>query len=392
MWLAGLTVHDTSLTLRVRRVVSRSEITQVRLSRSWTALAVYAVTLRSPQSWVDVFSLSPPPYPSSSSSPSSLSVKGSNGGRGRVCQGDSSKSLSKTCGSQAAFSPDTRRVATLRDWTTQLGSGAELHYATSILIRDTDSGRTTLEIEGICAGGPLCWSPDGRWIIAATADGSVGGGAGAGSGGHRLGVWDSRSGSRAGRGMLGHVDRVTHSAVTTDRTVVSLSRDASIRLTNPLTGRTVARLEMDAGGGGAGSAAPAVMTAANNLLAVGEDGENGGSVTVAAVWGGSRVVLWHPYAPDATLTSYALPSVRSVEGWPLTISSDAKYLVCRTEDGFDVTDLATGALLCQAVVEEVVTAACFSPDSSVVLIGRMDGVVEAWDFVRRGSDAGVGKN
>lgn len=325
--------NDLALTLHSTHAVSRSEITHVSLSTT-AALAIYPSIPNTPQSWIDTFTLTP-----SLSSPNS-----------------SRKKFSKTPGSLAAYSPlvGHSRVATLRDWTVQLPGGVEYHHATSLMVRDVDSGKPALEIRAVCPGGPLAWSRQAHWIAAAETGGVVPG--------ERVGVWDAATGARVGR-VVGHVDRVTHLAFTPRGSLVTLSRDGTLRLTDPFTGRTSARLEIDGGGGGGGPRA----------LAVSRDGQS-----VVFVWG-TRVVIWHPEA-DAALTSYGLPAVRSVEGWPLCLSADGKYLTCRTEAGFDVMDVASATVVCARRTEDIVTAGAFSPDTSMLLLGRMDGVVEAWDI------------
>lgn len=106
---------------------------------------------------------------------------------------------------------------------------------------------------------------------------------------------------------------------------------------------------------------------------------------VASIWG-TRVHIWHPAVND--LTSYDLNAARLVEGWPLCISADCRYLACRTEDGFDIMELGSGTVLCSEACGAVVTAASFSPDSRLLLLGRMDGVLEFWDIAgATGKDA-----
>lgn len=83
------------------------------------------------------------------------------------------------------------------------------------------------------------------------------------------------------------------------------------------------------------------------------------------------------------MTSYSLGAVRATEGWPLCISPDGRYLACRTEDGFDVMEVSSGAVVSSVESGVLVTAGAFSPDSSVLLLGRMDGVVEVWDLEER---------
>ena len=55
-------------------------------------------------------------------------------------------------------------------------------------------------------------------------------------------------------------------------------------------------------------------------------------------------------------------------------------MVCRTEDGFDVMDVGSGRVIweLEAGEEDVIyTAGVW--DNGVLVLGRMDGVVEVWE-------------
>jgi hypothetical protein len=101
---------------------------------------------------------------------------------------------------------------------------------------------------------------------------------------------------------------------------------------------------------------------------------------IVSVWG-TNVHIWIPSAND--LTSYNLNAVRSCEGWPLAISPDCRYMLCRTEDGFDIMDVATGSVIYEETTEEMVMSGAFAEDSTSLVLGRMDGVVEARDVFER---------
>lgn len=342
-----------SLALRHRHVCSRAEITHVSLSHT-RALAVYAATNQPSQHWIDTSSIpsAPGSMPNTDTSSrrnnSSSSSSGGVGGAG----------LSKTTGSFAVFSPLGNLCAALRDWTVQLGGGVEFHHSSTILIRDVTSGKSVLEIKE-ANGAPFCWSSEGRLIAA---------GEGRNGRPERVGIWDSKTGRRVGR-VVSHIDTVTHAAFapasltsTSSRgtlssdSLVTLSRDGTLRITDPATSRTISRLEVD-------SHNP-------RMLAV-------SSRAITSIWG-SRVHVWHPAVND--LTSYDLNSTRQVEGWPLCISPDCRYLACRTEDGFDIMELSSGTVLCSETCDTLVTVGAFSPDSRLLLLGRMDGVLEFWDI------------
>lgn len=337
-----------TLTLRHRQMCSRAEIAHVSLSHS-RALAIYASTNQPSQQWIDT---------------STIPTQVGGGAGVQVPAGSSSSSssrsgsgLSKTTGSLAVFSPLGNMCAALRDWTVQLSGGVEYHHSSTILIRDVASGKTAIEIKE-ATGKPLGWSIDGRLIAA---------GEGQGRYKERVGVWDAKTGRRVGR-VVSHIDTVTHAAFAppglvpnasssagTDR-LVTLSRDGTLRITDPATSKTLSRLEID-------SHNPRMLAVSPRA--------------VTSIWG-SRVHIWYPAIND--LTSYDLTTTRLVEGWPLCISPDCRYLACRTEDGFDIMELSSGTVLCSEPCDALVTSGAFSPDSRLLLLGRMDGVLEYWDI------------
>ncbi|KAM3479624.1 hypothetical protein MY8738_005324 [Beauveria namnaoensis] len=317
--------EQLTLSLRYRKLTARSEIRRVGLSADAQNPIAYATFNggQMDQVWLDVFEL------------------------------NSRRGLSKVSGGHAAFAPpvgaSASRVATLRDWTLQLGPGVEYVHSTSLLLRDLHTGKTALEIKGAC-GDPVAWSPDGRAIAAAEPRC------------HRVGVWDTRSGTLLGR-VVSHIDKVDFAAFTPDMHLVTASRDGTLRLTDPATSRTTAKLEIE----GLGAANPRALVVADNE-------------TIVSVWGAS-VHVWTPRANH--LTSYTLASVRRTEGIPLALSPDGKYMLCWTEDGFDIMDVLSGATVAERQGGALVTAAAFSADASVVLLGRMDGFLEVWDIARK---------
>ncbi|KAI8677374.1 hypothetical protein LRP88_09597 [Fusarium phalaenopsidis] len=310
----GSSSSQLNLSLRFRRTCSKGEITSVGLSPcSSVAFAIYMAAQTS-QSWIDVFDLK------------------------------TQRGYSQTSGSHAVFAPHTARLATIRDWIVQLPGGVDFHHSSTVLLRDFTTGKTTGELKE-AKGEPVAWSHDGRVIAV-------------GESRDRIGVWDVKNGHRVGR-VLSHIDTVTHAAFMPDHSLVTISRDGTLRITNPVTCKTTRRLEID------GSTNP-------RALAVSPDGRR-----IVSVWGTS-VHIWMPLAND--LTSYNLNSVRRFEGWPLAISSDCRYMLCRTEDGFDIMDVATGTVEFERTTEELVMSGAFSEDGTTLVLGRMDGVVEVWDI------------
>ncbi|KAL7792484.1 quinon protein alcohol dehydrogenase-like superfamily [Trichoderma ceciliae] len=313
-----------SLSLRFTRPASRSEITSVGISPSSTvAYAIYAGA-QTDQPWIDTFDLT------------------------------SQRGYSKIIGPVAAFSP-TLHCSPLRVGKSSAASASPPSSAfpriatlsNTLVIRDFSSGKTILELKE--ASAPIAWSPDGRAVAAAEPR-------------HRIGMWDSRTGTRIGR-VPGHIRTVTHIAFTPDSHLVTLSRDGTLRVTNPRTGKTLYKLEIESS-----STNP-------RALAVSPDGK-----TVVSVWG-TTVHIWMPQ--HGQLSSYSLSSTRSCEGWPLCISPNCRYIASWTEQGFDIMDVASGAVICSKDGGALVTSADFSTDGSVLALGRISGDVEIWDLVNK---------
>lgn len=302
-----------NLSLRFRRPCTKAEITSVGISPSTSAAFAIYTAVQTIQSWIDVFDTK------------------------------TQRTYSKTSGSHAIFAPHGDSIATVRDWTVQLQAGVDFHHASTVLLRNFSTGKTAGELKE-ATGEPVAWSRDGRAIAV-------------GESRNRISVWDVKTGTRIGR-VMSHIDFVTHAAFMPDHSLVTLSRDGTLRITNSLTSKTIRRLEID------GSTNP-------RALAVSQDGQR-----IASIWG-TTVHIWLPRIND--VTSYNLNAVRRTEGWPLCISSDCRYMVCRTEDGFDIMDLAAGSVVLERSTDEMVTAGAFSEDTKTLILGRTDGVVEVWN-------------
>ncbi|EXL61173.1 hypothetical protein FOCG_00372 [Fusarium oxysporum f. sp. radicis-lycopersici 26381] len=305
------------ITRRFSRSCSKAEIASVGISPSTSAVFAIYTAAQTSQSWIDVFD-----------------IKTQSG-------------YSKTSGSRAVFSPNGSKLATIRDWTVQFTGGFDFHHSSTVFLRDYVSGKTACELKE-AKGEPIAWSRDGRLIAVGEAR-------------NRIGVWDVKNGVRVGK-VLSHIDAVTHAAFLPDQSLVTISRDGTLRITNTKTCKTIRRLEID------GSNNP-------RALAVSPDGRR-----IVSVWG-TNVHIWIPSAND--LTSYNLNAVRAVEGWPLVISPNCRYMLCRTEDGFDIMDVATGTIMYDEATEEMVMSGAFDEDAKVLVLGRMDGVVEVRDVFDR---------
>ncbi|KAF4950134.1 hypothetical protein FGADI_8403 [Fusarium gaditjirri] len=305
------------ITRRFSRSCSKAEIASVGISPSTSAVFAIYTAAQTSQSWIDVFD-----------------IKTQSG-------------YSKTSGSHAVFSPNGSKLATIRDWAVQFAGGFDFHHSSTVFLRDYVSGKTACELKE-AKGEPIAWSRDGRLIAVGEAR-------------NRIGVWDVKNGVRIGK-VLSHIDAVTHASFLPDQSLVTISRDGTLRITNTKTCKTIRRLEIDS---------------SNNprALAVSPDGRR-----IVSVWG-TNVHIWIPSAND--LTSYNLNAVRSSEGWPISISPDCRYMLCRTEDGFDIMDVATGTIVYDEATEEMIMSGAFDENAKVLVLGRMDGVVEVRDVFDR---------
>lgn len=329
-----------SLSLLHQRSCSRTEITRIGASASSSIsspVSIYAIYKgTSPTvSWIDVFDLR------------------------------TGAALAKLSGSGAAFAPTAtgssqKRLAALKDWAAPIGkAGEEVRYGSSVLVKDVmanGAGKTLVEIKGV-ERGPVAWSSDARMIAAIEGDE-----------GSRVGIWDARTGERRGR-VMGHSERVTHLAFTPDGRLISLGRDGVVRVTNVNSGRTEGRLVLPVGGGVA------------KLLELSEDGK-----TIITVWGRGSVYIWN--SAVGNVESYEMDAKRSTEGWALSGGANGRYMVSRTEEGFDIMDLRSGEVIGEvkrAMEDNIVyTAATWvagagGNDQGVVVMGRLDGVVEVWE-------------
>ncbi|KXX77396.1 Guanine nucleotide-binding protein subunit beta-like protein [Madurella mycetomatis] len=208
---------------------------------------------------------------------------------------------------------------------------------------------------------PVAWSPDGSTLAGVSARDpsrvmlvSVAPGPGAG---------------RIGTVLMGHMDAVTQLAFLppvawsawAGAALVTAGRDGYVRVTSVDSGRTLHKIEI-------GARAPA------NILRVSPDGR-----LVVTVWG-RDVVLWH--LDTGRVHNYNLNAVRQTEGWPLCVSPDCRYLACRTEDGFDVSDVLTGKFRGEfARVGAPITAAAFDRDGSRLVVGDYTGELQVFEVV-----------
>ncbi|KAG9257128.1 quinon protein alcohol dehydrogenase-like superfamily [Emericellopsis atlantica] len=318
---------SSSFELLTSRSVARSEITSLSLSSS-TLLTTYRSTPA--LSWVDAFTL------------------------------PSLNSLSKSSGAAAVLIPEEKgsythakrnepiRAVTVREGLAQ--RGVDNSQESTIVIRDVRSGKSLGDIKGAC-GNPIAVSQDGRLLAARDASSPV-----------RIGIWDIKTGERVAL-IASHIDLVMHTVFTPQGTLVTASKDGTLRVTNIKTTRTVARLEMD-------STNP-------TLVGVSRDG-----CEIFSLWGRMQ----YTWVPDhSSLASSSLSAGRTKEGWPLCFSPDARFLACRTEDGFDIMDVMSKEIVLERNSESMITAAAFDDSVQRFCVGKMDGTIEVWELYELGS-------
>ncbi|EFQ32390.1 ribosome assembly protein 4 [Colletotrichum graminicola M1.001] len=169
--------------------------------------------------------------------------------------------------------------------------------------------------------------------------------------------------------LRSHTDEVTHAEFTVDGArLVTMSRDGTLRVSSVESGRNIAKIEMEHW--------------RNPLqLAVSPTG------VIATIWG-RAVTIWD-YETGA-MNSYNLEIARGSEGVPLAISPDLRWVAYRSDDGADVTDLATGKVVYSARLESgFAVSAAFSGNGKYLVVGRCmnghhgrtdSGILNVWEI------------
>ncbi|KAK1974080.1 Quino protein amine dehydrogenase [Colletotrichum cereale] len=150
--------------------------------------------------------------------------------------------------------------------------------------------------------------------------------------------------------LRSHTDEVTHAEFTADGArIVTMSRDGTLRVSGVESGRNVAKIEMEHW--------------RNPLqLAVSPTG------VIASIWG-RTVTIWDH--ETGAMDSYNLEAARGSEGVPLAVSPDLRWVAYRSDDGADVTDLATGKVVYSARLESgFAVSAAFSGNGKYLVVGR----------------------
>ncbi|GKT60176.1 ribosome assembly protein 4 [Colletotrichum tofieldiae] len=168
--------------------------------------------------------------------------------------------------------------------------------------------------------------------------------------------------------LRSHTDEVTHAEFTADGArLVTMSRDGTLRVSSVESGRNIAKIEIEHW--------------RNPLqLAVSPTG------VIASIWG-RTVTIWD-YETSA-MNSYNLEIARGSEGIPLAISPDLRWVAYRSDDGADVTELATGKVVYSARLESgFAVSAAFSGNGKYLVVGRCmnghharadSGILNVWE-------------
>ncbi|KAH6670348.1 hypothetical protein F5X68DRAFT_224919 [Plectosphaerella plurivora] len=166
------------------------------------------------------------------------------------------------------------------------------------------------------------------------------------------------TGGRGAAVVRGHTDEVVDARFTSDGTgLVSMSKDGTLRVTSTTTWQGTAKLEILEWRNPVFLAVPAT-----------------GSSIVMSAWG-RQVYLWNP--DTGALDKWRLDGGEdegATEGWPLAASPDLRFLCCRTDQGADVREVASGRVLCRlGFGAGFATAAAWSQDSKMLALGRIVG-------------------
>ena len=262
-------------------------------------------------------------------------------------------------GSGMVFGPPSDEAALLCSHTwVDMNSVGHSH----LNLYDLNTRRKRQNIEGITMTAPLAWSPDGSLV------------AGRKETDHTK-VMMSNTAVVPGnprtpavapwsiRGVIpSHMEKITHTAFTPDSSgIVTMSKDGWIRLSSAVTGKTMGKVRIET------RYKPSLMTVATD------------GASVVTVWG-RDVRIWS--FDKGEVLAYDLDDVREEEGWPICISPDGKLLVCRTESGFDISDLATGGFLAEIRGESsFVTCGAFAPDGRSLFLGKWSGALDSYNIV-----------
>jgi WD40 repeat protein len=235
-------------------------------------------------------------------------------------------------------------------WERMQDSGDVAFPIARVEVHDMVNKRRTAKIK-FPIKAPMAFSPNGALIACASEQNPS-----------QIWIVHNKEPNSVARVIPSHLDHVTHLAFLPDGSaLISLSKDGVGRMTCMRTGTTLRKFELE-------------TRYAAQILQISPDGE-----LVATVWG-REVMLWYPRTGG--MSGYNLNMTRTVEAWPLCISSDCRYLACRSEGGVDISDLATGKFRGEVVTEQYfATAAAFNSDSNVLAVAMSSGHMEIFDVI-----------
>ena len=159
-----------------------------------------------------------------------------------------------------------------------------------------------------------------------------------------------------------HMAQVTHVAFTSDSDgIVTMAKDGWLRLSSAATGKTAGKVRINT------RYDPSLLTVAAD------------ATSVSTVWG-RDVRIWS--LETGEVHGYDLDDVRESEGWPICISPDGRLLVCRTESGFDISDISTGGFLAEVRGESsFYTCGSFTSDGCGLFLGKWSGAVDLFNVI-----------
>ncbi|MCI0539258.1 MAG: serine/threonine protein kinase [Verrucomicrobiales bacterium] len=258
-------------------------------------------------------------------------VTGSWFGHAKVWDSATGRVLREFQGTDVAFSPDGRQIATTHRWITlwDAESGAELR---------TFPGHK-LPIQGVA------FSPDGQRLVT-------------GSNGKTAVVWDVPTGKELFK-LLGHTDGVMRVAFSRDgRRIVTGSHDGTARMWDAVNGTELFRFKDH----WCAVSAVAFSPDGGRILSGGEDG---------------TALLWEAATGRVVLT------LKGHSGWILsaTFSPDDRRILTSSHDNTaKLWEAVTGReVLSLKGHNGLVVTACFSLDGQRIATSSHDGLARIWD-------------
>jgi len=268
-----------------------------------------------------------------------------------------SSRLSAAIGLSRSKSKSSELVAIFHD--ISLSAMVDMYsLGTSLELVDLVSMKRKFSASSIGIQPPLVWSPDGSLLAALSVSDAT-----------EIFLLDAQVDGLPRRACLpGQLADITQMAFMPDsKSLISLAKDGSGRLVNtslPNPGKLLKCFRVS-------TLHPA------SILRISPNGK-----LIVSVWG-RQVILWYPESGD--LKSYSLEIVRDLELWPLAVSPDCRLLVCRSEAGIDISDLATGKYRGRLSWNQdgatFATAAAFSRSGKILAVGFFNGSLTLYNII-----------